>query len=160
MGLFLCPNGGDTNGLPQSFLCGADLVHRPVQAPAITEEGEEKCQVDPSVLVPTPDAPSSRTDSTVKITLLLPDANTTNTNAPQTLTRSMAVPGNGFETATSVFILFVSSAKRTAELFLRQRFITRCPSPKAALMPETISCPFADPATTRSTTRLVTGRGL
>ena len=21
MGLFLCPNGGDTNGLPQSFLC-------------------------------------------------------------------------------------------------------------------------------------------
>ena len=58
MGLFLYPNGGGTNGLSQSFLCGADLVHRPVQAPAITEEGEEKCQVDPSVLVPTPDAPS------------------------------------------------------------------------------------------------------
>ena len=58
MGLFLCPYGGDTNGLSQGFLCGADLVHRPVQAPAITEVGEEKCQVVPSVLVPTPDAQS------------------------------------------------------------------------------------------------------
>ena len=27
---FLYPNGGDTNGLSQGFLCGADLEHRPL----------------------------------------------------------------------------------------------------------------------------------
>lgn len=39
VGLFLCPDGGDTNGLSQGFLCGADLVHHPVQAPGTTAEG-------------------------------------------------------------------------------------------------------------------------
>jgi len=72
----------------------------------------------------------------------------------------MAVPGNGFVTATSAYIPFVSSARRTEKLFLLWKFITRSQSQKAALMQETISCPFADLAIIRSTTRLATGRGL
>ena len=36
----------------------------------------------------------------------------------------------------------------------------KIPSPKAALMQGTTLCPCADPVTTKSTTRLATGRGL
>ena len=77
-------------------------------------------------------------DSTVKITQLLPDGSTTNTNALRTSTRSMAEPGNGFVTATSVTILCVSNARKKVKLFPQLKFTTRFPSQRAALMQERI----------------------
>ena len=48
MGLFLCPEGGVSHGIPQGFLSGADLVHPPLQVPSSTQEGGQTCQVNPN----------------------------------------------------------------------------------------------------------------